>query len=258
MVALVFATAGHGEEAAAARSVPHHVSMGRGRRWTELTARRTLAWPVLPPTPAGALAEEDMHRILESEVQAVVVVEGISDRIAVEALAVRRGRDLAAEGVAVVAVGGAHRIGRFLGRLRLARPHAGIAGLCDAGEERHFRRAVERTGLGTKLTRTEMERLGFYVCVPDLEAELIRALGAPAVETVLAMYGDLAPFRTLQNQLAWRGRPVEEQLRRFMGSGGRRKLKYARLLVEALDPARVPKPLDGVLVHVERFSAGTA
>jgi NAD(P)-dependent dehydrogenase (short-subunit alcohol dehydrogenase family) len=180
-----------------------------------------------------------------------VIVEGISDRIAVEALASRRGRDLDAEGVVVVPVGGAHGIGRFLARLDLG---AGLrlAGLCDAGEEREFARALERAGLGTNLTRAEMERLGFYVCDGDLEAELIRALGAAAVEGVLATHGDLGPFRTLQKQPQWHGRPKEEQLRRFMGSGGRRKIKYARVLVDALDLARVPRPLDAVLAHVAR------
>jgi hypothetical protein len=34
-----------------------------------------------------------------------------------------------------------------------------------------------------------------------------------------------------------------------MGSGGRRKIRYARFLVEALEPGRVPRPLDRVLVH---------
>ena len=95
-----------------------------------------------------------------------------------------------------------------------------------------------------------MERLGFYVCVADLEDELIRALGAAAVEAVVEAHGDLQSFRTLQKQSAWRGRPAEEQLRRFMGSGGRRKTRYARLLVDALDLARVPRPLDLVLEHV--------
>jgi hypothetical protein len=35
-----------------------------------------------------------------------------------------------------------------------------------------------------------------------------------------------------------------------MGSGGRRKIRYARLLVEALDLAEVPRPLNLVLAHV--------
>jgi hypothetical protein len=95
-----------------------------------------------------------------------------------------------------------------------------------------------------------MERLGFYVCVADLEDELIRALGAAAVEQVVDAQGELGSFRTLQKQSAWQGRSTEEQLRRFMGSGARRKIRYGRLLVEALDLSQVPRPLDLVLTHV--------
>ena len=105
-------------------------------------------------------------------------------------------------------------------------------------------------GLGSRLTRDDMERLGFFVCIADLEDELIRALGAASVERVVDAQGDLGPFRTLQKQPAWQGRPVEQQLRRFMGSGGRRKTRYARFLVEALDLTRVPRPLELVLTHV--------
>jgi hypothetical protein len=35
-----------------------------------------------------------------------------------------------------------------------------------------------------------------------------------------------------------------------MGSGGRRKVRYARLLVQALDLRDMPRPLDLVLAHV--------
>ena len=88
------------------------------------------------------------------------------------------------------------------------------------------------------LTRAEMERLGFFVCVADLEEELIRALGVTAVEDVVDAQGDLGAFRSLQRQPPWRDRPPEEQLRRFFGSGSGRKIRYARLLVEALDLSR--------------------
>jgi hypothetical protein len=67
---------------------------------------------------------------------------------------------------------------------------------------------------------------------------------------VVDAQGDLGSFRTLQKQAAWRGRPREEQLRRFMGSGGSRKIRYAPLLVRALPLDRVPRPLDRVLAHV--------
>jgi hypothetical protein len=181
---------------------------------------------------------------------AVVLVEGVSDQVALEALAARRGRDLDAERISIVPIGGAQAIGRFLDRFGPRGLGVRLAGLCDAGEEGDFRQGLERAGLGSDLTRGDMERLGFYVCDTDLEDELIRALGAASVGRVIDAEGDLGSFRTLQKQPEWRGRATEEQLRRFMGSGGSRKIRYARLLVDALDLSRVPRPLDLVLAHI--------
>ena len=79
---------------------------------------------------------------------------------------------------------------------------------------------------------------------------LIRALGSPAVEQLLEAQGDLGSFRTLQKQPEWRGRPLEEQLRRFFGSGARRKIRYASLIVDVLDLERMPRPLDLVLASI--------
>jgi hypothetical protein len=184
------------------------------------------------------------------EARAIVLVEGLSDRIALETLAARRGRSLEGEGISIVPIGGAQAIGRFL--VRFGSPGSGtrLAGLCDEGEEDVFRRSLERAGFGSRLTRSSLEALGFHVCVADLEDELIRALGPAAVEAVLESQGDLGSFRTFQKQPAWRGQRVDRQLRRFMGSADRRKLRYARLLVDALDLAQVPRPLDGVLADV--------
>jgi hypothetical protein len=181
---------------------------------------------------------------------AVVLVEGISDQFALEALARRRDRDLEAEGVSIVPLGGSKNIGAFLDRFG---PHGSdlrLAGLCDEREERDFRRGLERAGFGSNLSRADMEGLGFYVCVADLEDELIRALGAPAVEGIVKAQRELERFRTLQRQPAWRLRTLEEQLRRFMGTFTGRKIRYAPLLVDALDLTNVPRPLDGVLEHV--------
>jgi hypothetical protein len=179
----------------------------------------------------------------------LVVVEGISDQIAIEALAERRGIDLAKARIRVVPLGGAHRIGRFLEELGPRADGLRLAGLCDAGEAPVFRRALERAGLGSDLDGGEMEQLGFYMCVADLEDELIRALGVAAVEGIVRANGDLPRFRKLQQMPAWRGRATDEQLRRFIAAGARRKIRYARLLVDALDPEGVPRPLDRVLVH---------
>jgi hypothetical protein len=185
-----------------------------------------------------------------TDLRAVVLVEGMSDRVAVEALAARRGRDLDAERVAVIAIGGAQAIGRVLARFGPLGLDLDLAGLCDAGEERDFRRALERAGLGRDLTRAGMEALGFFVCDADLEDELIRALGAEAVEHLIERQGELRSYRTLQKQPAQRGRTREQQLARFMGSRSGRKAHYARVLVDALDLGRVPRPLDAVLAHV--------
>jgi hypothetical protein len=161
---------------------------------------------------------------------AVVLVEGITDRIALQAVAARLGRDLAGDGVEVVPIGGAQAIRRAFAE------HEGerVVGLCDAREERWFRRVL---GDAT------------FVCVENLEDELIRALGAARVEAVVAAQGDLETFRNFQNQPAWRGRSTESQLLRWMHNGDRHHC-YPPLLIAALEPDELPPPLAGVLAHV--------
>jgi hypothetical protein len=182
--------------------------------------------------------------------RSVVLVEGTSDQAALEAIAERRGRDLDAEGVSIVPIGGARNIRSFLDRFGPQGFDVRLAGLCDAREEGDFRRGLERAGLGSNLSRADMESHGFYVCVEDLEDELIRSIGAASVEQVIYAEGELRSFRTFQKQAAQQGRSSEAQLRRFMGTRGGRKIRYARLLVDALDLTRVPRPLDRVLAHV--------
>jgi hypothetical protein len=171
------------------------------------------------------------------DLRAAVLVEGTSDRAAVEALARRRARDLEREGVAVVPMGGYGNLPRYLARY----DGVVLAGLYDAGEEAHFLRALGCAD------RRELEQAGFFACVRDLEDELTRAVGPDGVLAVLEREGELRSFRTYQKQPAHRDRPVEEQLHGFMWN---RKQRYAVLLVEALDAERVPRALDGVLERV--------
>jgi hypothetical protein len=187
--------------------------------------RRELdGYPSGPAAPIRATARA-LARL--DDAAAVVVVEGISDQIALETAAAIRGRDLEAERVVVMPIGGAHAIGRFVAGLGPVR----LAGLCDLAEAGLFRRA-----LGTH---------PFWVCVDDLEDELIRAVGPVRVEALFDAHGDLGPFRSMRNQPAWRGREPAAQMRRFLGSGSRRKLRYARLLTEAAaELDALPRPLD--------------
>jgi len=192
---------------------------------------------------AVALARAEAARV-------VVLVEGVSDQIAVETLARRRGRDLAAEGVVVLPVGGAHGVARYMRRFGCDRTAVRLAGLCDAAEAHFVEQGLAAAGLGAPRSRADLERLGFFVCVEDLEDELIRAAGPAHVTEVFAANGDLRAFRTLQRQPAWRGKDEAAQLRRFLGAGYMRKLRYARLLTEAISFDRMPQPLAALLAVV--------
>jgi hypothetical protein len=182
--------------------------------------------------------------------RAVVLVEGTSDQRAVEALARRCGRDLDADGISVVAMGGVTNVRRYLEHYGPHGLDVTVAGLCDVGEEHWFVRGLERTGFGADLDRARMEELGFFVCVADLEDELIRSLGTESVERIIDGQGDLPSFRRLQKQPAQQGRPLAAHLHRFMGTRGGRKIHYATVLVDALDLNRVPRPLDALLAHL--------
>jgi hypothetical protein len=185
-----------------------------------------------------------------ADARAVLLVEGVSDQIALETLAVRRGRDLAAEGAVILPIGGAHGITRYLRRFGPEGAGVRLAGLCDAAEEGMLRRALAAASVGSPVTREDSRRLGFHVCVEDLEDELIRAAGFALVEDVFDDQGDLRSFRRMQRQPAWRGQAREAQLRRFLGAGSQRKHRYARFLVEAVSLDRIPRPLDAVLADV--------
>ncbi len=198
--------------------------------------------PPLVPAAARALA-------LDAHAQAVILVEGWSDHAAVDTLARRRGRDLRAEGVLTLPIGGVTNLGAFVQVLGPSGLDLCLAGLCDAAEADYARRTLERAGLGAHLTLAGLEGIGFYVCDADLEDELIRALGTAAVEGVLDDQGELNSFRRFQEQPAQRGRSLHAQLRRFMGTRAGRKIRYGSLLTDAIDLAHVPRPLELVIAH---------
>jgi hypothetical protein len=179
----------------------------------------------------------------------VVLVEGRSDKAALVTLARRRGVLLGQDGTCVLAMGGVTSISHFLDLLGPRGLNVTLAGLYDAGQDDHVRRALRRCGLDPGPSSAGMEALGFYVCTEDLEDELIRALGSTVVEDVIAAHGELRSFRTFQQQPAQRQQSIWQQLHRFMGTRSGRKAQYARLLAGAVDLAQVPRPLDSVLAH---------
>ncbi|CAL9557805.1 hypothetical protein SUDANB58_04578 [Streptomyces sp. enrichment culture] len=190
------------------------------------------AWAAGGP---GGSARELAARL---PVRAVVLLEGLSDAAAVDALAASRGRDLAAEGVCVLPMGGAMNVGRFARLLGPSGLGLRLAGLCDEGERPYYARGWEGAGAA---------RHGFFVCAADLEDELIRALGVTRVAELIRAQGDQRPLETFLRQPAQQGRTARQQLRRFLGTKKGRKIQYGRVLAEALDPHRTPAPLDGLL-----------
>ncbi|THA77640.1 ATP-dependent endonuclease [Streptomyces sp. A0642] len=198
----------------------------------ELFRETVLAWATGGPgDPARELAAGLPVRV-------AVLLEGPSDSAAVNALAASRGRDLAAEGICVLPMGGAMSVGRFA-RL-LGPPGLGLrlTGLCDVAEQPYYARGLERAGAAGE---------EFFVCAADLEDEFIRALGLPRVEELIRAEGDLRAFQTFLHQPAQRDRTPEQRVRRFFGTKKGRKIHYGRVLAEALGPAPAPAPLDGLL-----------
>lgn len=193
-----------------------------------------------------------MHRGADylAGTRSVVLVEGDSDRNAFEALAARRSIGLEDLGVSVIAMGGVTNLGAHLDALRSRRGEIVISGLYDAGEETFVRKALQTHGLGPCPDREALESHGFFVCDGDLEDELIRALGTSRVRTVIEVQGEGDSFRRFQAQPAQRERATDDQLHRFIGTRSGRKVRYGRLLVEALDLDRVPRPLDSLLQRV--------
>jgi len=192
----------------------------------------------------------DRRTIVPRVDRTVVLVEGASDQVAVLTLAARLGRDLTQEGVLVAATGGVTNIGRHLERLGPRGLGIRVAGLYDAGEERFVRKGLERAGLGAPESQADLEAMGFFACVADLEDELTRVLGVDRVMEVIEAHGDLPAFRILQRQPAHRDSTDERRLQRFWGTTGGRKTAYAAYFVEALDLDALPRPLDLLLRHI--------
>lgn len=205
-------------------------------------------------TPSG-VTDEDARKLARHTspqtaeaffARAVILVEGPSDQYALEALADRRGQNLDAGGISIVAIGGATAIGTYMSLFGPSGFDLPLAGLCDLAEEPLCSTALRGAGHVIN-SRTDLEQAGFFVCDIDLEDELIRAVGPADVVQLIDAAGDLNEFQTFQQQPNFRNASLDDQVRAFIR---RQKIKYAPLLVDGLDLANVPSPLDGVLNSV--------
>ena len=175
-------------------------------------------------------------------IRTLVLVEGDSDAAAVRALAGLIDCDLGLHHIQIRSAGGVTNFSRVLADFVRTLPRGDFCGMYDVADERHVRRALANVAIPIA-AHESLESSGFFACVADLEDELIRALGAEAVERLLGNQSELNSFRHFQAMPQHRRAPVHHQLRRFLGTRATRKIRSARLLVEALDPARLPPPL---------------
>lgn len=174
-------------------------------------------------------------------VHTAILVEGTSDVAALEVLARRLGRDLDAEGIALVSLGGAMSVATFVTALGPEGKGLRLAGLCDAAEARFFARAFASAGL---------DAAAIFTCDADLEDELIRAIGVERVVELIEANGDGRQLRTFQTQPAKRDVALHEQLHRFFGTTSGRKAKYAAVLSDAVELDRIPRALSELLAYV--------
>jgi AAA domain, putative AbiEii toxin, Type IV TA system len=178
--------------------------------------------------------------------RAVILVEGQSDKYALEAVAAKKKRNLDADGVTIVAMRGAGGIATFLALLG---PHGlklKLTGLCDAKEESKWAQALESHGMGSKLDRAAMAAVGFEVCDGDLEEVLIAAVGEKTALAIIDAQGDAGDFGSFAQQPTQKAKAVAQQLHDFLHSRGR-NITYAPLMVDAIDSARLPAPLESVI-----------
>jgi hypothetical protein len=176
-----------------------------------------------------------------------VLVEGFSDVVAIEVTASRMGRNLDAEGIAVVAVGGARTFAAFHHLFGPRGLEFELAGLCDAAEETDVERALAADGLPPNLNRAARTALGFFVCDADLEDEFLRAAGDARVQQLILAAGDGPLFVSYQNQPAIRALSLHDQLLRFLR---RHKIEYASILADDVPLADTPPPIASLLNHV--------
>jgi len=91
---------------------------------------------------------EIQGRALSSSPSTVVLVEGLSDWVALETLAARCGRNLSANRVEIV--GGATNLRRYLELVAPQRQDLRLAALCDDKEQEHFQPQPQERGPGTE------------------------------------------------------------------------------------------------------------
>jgi len=179
--------------------------------------------------------------------RSVILVEGPSDKLALQAAAEKLSKDLDSRGASIIELDGANTLATFLKLVGKTGFDLPIYALCDADKESLWRSTLQSAGYGTLETRADLEAFGFLVADRDLEDELIRALGVARVKAAITNEGDDSAWATFQKQGTQRGLPELEQLRNFIQVRTARKVQYAPVLVDLLQLHEVPNCLARII-----------
>lgn len=189
-----------------------------------------------------------------------VLLEGASDVVAVQVLRGARGVAPEDEPCRLVPMDGATNIRRHLNVAVAQADRPRVVGLCDEREAPFFVRALNahRAALGIEreVTLPRLPELGFQVCRRDLEDELMRALGVDGTLAVFEELGLLEAFEAFTRQVAWQGRPMWDQLRRFGTTTSGRKELFAGAFAAAVGVEATPAPLAALLASMPSGPAG--
>lgn len=177
----------------------------------------------------------------------ILFVEGLADRIIVEAAAQAMGLSLDRAGVSVFALDGADK---FAHVLKIVGPDGfdlPICGICDEDREASW---ASRLGVRAR----DLPAIGFFVARSDLEHEYVRAVGASGVAAALIAGGAAREQGILQSTgAASLADLTDEQLGTFLSSDDSRKVPAARLIGPMLTDGHVAASasLTALLAHVQ-------
>lgn len=176
----------------------------------------------------------------------VLIVEGLADRIVVEAAAQAKGISLDREGVTVFALDGADKFKHVTKILGSTGFNIDLCGLCD--EDR------EASWAGVLATSPKkLPAQGFFVARKDLEHEYATALGATTLADVLTSQGIAKEQGLCQAAgVAAIGDLTEEHLADFITGKDSRKTPAARAVAAILTAEHVDASdsLSGLLTYL--------
>jgi ABC-type cobalamin/Fe3+-siderophores transport system ATPase subunit len=197
---------------------------------------------------AGGLSDEQARALrrystsLTAEAyfaETVVLVEGFSDFLAIRALATTLGVNLDGAGVTLLSLEGADLVVHYLRLFGPSGLDLNLHGLCDLDHEEAWRGRLEQVGIPAP-DLPAMNAAGFYVCDPDLEAELLGALDEQQIEALIAEEGAEAHFASFSQKDLNAGLSTSELQLHYVKS---QKIRWAPLVAAAIEATRVPTPI---------------